>query len=157
MEEDMGSLIEKNDFQILRGGVPGNYEGCHGQTLEINDGVVVESGHLLSFDGGTGKYNLASLADGGAGADLTRAVVPVYVVIEGNSGNDSFSGEFTEKAAGLKGAYVMQTKKFNAAGMVVGAKVSVVAGLLEVSATKPTVGVVTSYDAVSAIVIVDML
>lgn len=144
------ALIEKNDFQILRGGVPGNYEGCHDAALDIADAEVVESGHVLELDGATGKYTKATLANG------TVVLKSLYTVIEGNSGNDSFAGEFTEKAAGLKGAFRVQTKKFNATGMVAGATVSVVAGLLEVDAAKPPVGQVVSYDAVSGIVVVDM-
>lgn len=149
MEENM-SLIEKNDFQVLRGGVPGNYEGCHDAALEINDGVVVASGNIVGLDAATGKYDLVTLADG---AVVNKAM---YMVIEGNSGNDSFSGVFTGKVAGLRGTFRVQTKQFNATGMAVGELVSVVAGKLEVNSAKPAVGEVLSYDAVSGIVTVDM-
>ena len=144
------SLIEKNDFQVFRGGVPGNYEGCHDAAMEINNGVIVASGNIVTLDAGTGKYNLATLADG---AIVLKAL---YMVIEGNSANDSYAGEFTGKVAGLRGTFRVQTKQFNATAMAIGALVSVVAGKLEVAAAKPAVGEVLSYDAVSGIIIVDL-
>lgn len=149
MEENM-ALIDKNDFQILRGGVPGNYEGCHDAALDIKDAEIVASGEILELDGATGKYTKATLADGAA------VLVALYTVIEGNSGNDSYSGEFSEKAAGLKGGFRMQTSKFDATGMVAGASVTVEAGQLKVNAAKPAVGQVVSYDAVSGLIVVDM-
>jgi len=144
------ALIDKNDFQILRGGVPGNYEGCHDATLDIKAGVVAASGELFAFDAVSGKYDKLTLA---AGAVAGRKF---YAIIEGNAGTDSFAGEFTEKAAGLAGTFRMQTKKVNPVGMALGAAVTVVAGLLEVDATRPAVGEVISWDAVSGIAIVDM-
>lgn len=147
------ALIDKNDFQILRGGVPGNYEGCHDDALEIKDAETVESGHVLELDGVTGKYTKATLT---GTADTERASVALYTVIEGNSGNDSFSGEFADKAVGLKGSFKMQTSKFNASGMAAGEKVTAKAGLLEVDSALPSVGQVVSYDAVAALIVVEM-
>ena len=145
------SLIEKNDFQILRGGVPGNYEGCHDDALELNDGVTAVRGEFVSLDSGTGKYDKTTLADGAA------PLQAFYIVLEGNSGNDDFSGEFTGRVAGLKGRYKVQTKKFDATGMALGAVVSVEGGEFKINGAKPAVGEVVGFDAVAGIIVVDMI
>ncbi len=138
------SLIEKNKFQVLKGGVPGNYEGCHDANLVIASGVTAVNGNIVAFDGS--EYDLLTLT-----ADEVRAF---YMIIEGT---DSYSGEFTGKAVVLRGNYRVQTQKFVSTSMAVGALVSVVAGELKVDAALPPVAEVIAYDAVEGTIVVDML
>ena len=143
------ALIDKNDFQVLRGGVPGNYEGCHDSVLEMNTGVTAASGDFVTFDAGTGKYDLLTLA--GTGAD--RAA---YMVIEGNSGNDSYAGDFTDRVAGIKGTFKVQLN-MGAFVPTIGDAVTVIAGKFAAQLTiEKLVGEVVAYDAISKIGIVDM-
>lgn len=139
------SLIAKNDFQILRGGVPGNYEGCHDAVLELNTGVEVSSGQFVAMDSGTGKYDLLT---------LTAANRAFYLVIEGNAGTDSYAGEFTDRAAGIKGTYKVQVKLDYVPAL--GDAVTVIAGVFAPATTELKVGEVVSIDAVSGIAIIDM-
>lgn len=140
------ALIDKNEFQVLRGGVPGNYEGCHDSVLEMDTGVVAASGDFVAFNAGTGKHALLTLGTG------QRAF---YMVIEGNSGNDSYAGDFTDRVAGIKGTYKVQLN-LGAYVPTLGDAVTITAGKFADAGTDTAVGEVVAYDAVSKVGIVDM-
>ncbi len=139
------SLIERNDFQILRGGVPGNYEGCHDAVLDIDPAITdgVMSGECVMWG-----------ANGYVKASMTAAKVPFYMVIEGNSEADSYAGAFVNKATGIRGTFRAQVKI--AAGND-GDFVSLEDGaFVAVDGTHAAVGQILSRDAVSGIAVIDM-
>lgn len=143
------SLIDRNDFQVLRGGVPNSYQGCHDENIEMKDGTAVVAGDIVMIDAASGKFVKADLADAAVNH------VALFTITEGNS--DTFSGAFVEKATGITGRYKVQTKNFEPTGMAVGALVSLVAGVLTVDAAKPAVGQVAEYDAAAGIIKLYML
>ena len=92
------SLIEKNDFQILRGGVPGNYQGCVDLVFESAE-VDIEPGHILELDVATGKYKKAVVITTGQDAPLTKQY---YMAL---NAHDDYDIEFTGKYVGLRGSF----------------------------------------------------
>lgn len=112
------SLKDKNKFQLLRGGVPGNYNGCVDSVETTVAGLAVASGDFVEFT----AAGYAKVA--------TASKKPYYCVIEGNAQEDSFAGNFTNRIAVVRGNYRVQTTVFDPAGIVPGASLTIVNGKL---------------------------
>jgi len=149
------SLIDKNtNFQLTRGGIPGNYEGCHDEVLELKDTVEVVTGEMVSFDSVSEKFIKTIMVDAGF-------KMPFYTIIEGNALADSYSGAYVGKAAAVRGTYQVSTKNFDPTDVAVGGYMTIIDGKFYATATaahatKPAVGLIRSYDSVNEIVVVDV-
>ena len=92
------SLIEKNEFQIIRGGVPGNYQGCVDLVFE-SAATDLEPGYIVELDTSNGKYKKAATISTAHTAPLT---IQYYMVL---NAHDDYDTEFTGKYVGLRGSF----------------------------------------------------
>ena len=139
------NLVDKNKFQLLRGGVPGNYEGCFDTVVETT--VEVSEGMFVEHDVASNKYKLVA----------AKTAKPCYMVIEGNAKDASWAGNFTERAAVIRGNFQVQTTQFVVTGLAKGDSVTVIDGKLAKSlAPGDEVGYVLDLDAVEGTIVVDI-
>ena len=134
------SLIEKNEFQILRGGVPGNYQGCVDCTFTSTSPGLLP-GMIVEYQASTDNHAaVSSLEDLGA---QPRGKIMWMCISDPADPDVKFTGAYV----GLRGSFraKIPAAAIDFTGIVKGAQLSVAGGKLKMVSGKETVGCVIDY------------
>jgi len=143
----MPTEVIRPKFDILRGWPNGSaYDKTFDRVVDGSGAELkIRQGSFVTFD----AQGRATPATVGTGA---TALLPLWLVIEGNDETDSYAGDFLDKCVAIKGAYeaLFSTTMFTAGAYAPNVQVTVVAGKVAVAAPGTNDGVngyVTAYDA----------
>ena len=134
------SLIEKNKFQILRGGVPGNYQGCVDCTFTSTSSGLLP-GMFVEYQASSDNYVVVpSLEDLGT---QPRGKIMWMCISDPADPDVKFTGVYV----GLRGSFraKIPTTGLTGTGFANGALLTVHEGKLKVDNNKESVGRIIEY------------